>query len=91
LARTGLRIGEAVALRWEDINFNGRFIKVERTYYKGRIGRTKNGKPRTVDMSWQLKDALLNLKQGRVVVDINEQDQWVFTDRKGGLLDVDKM
>ena len=89
MARTGLRIGEAVALRWEDIDFNGRFIKVERTYYKGRIGSTKNGKPRRVDMSQQLKDALLELKKGRVVVDIDEDSQWVFTDTKGDLLDVD--
>jgi len=85
LARTGLRIGEAVALKWEDIDFNGRFINVERTYYKGRIGSTKNGKPRKVDMSWQLKDALLELKKGRVVVDIDEDSQWMFTETKGGL------
>jgi len=89
LARTGVRIGEAIALRWGDIDFNGRFIKVERTYYKGRMGTTKNGRPRTVDMSRQLRAALLSLKQSRVVVGIDEDSQWVFTDTKGGLIDAD--
>jgi len=28
LARTGLRIGEALALKWGDIDFNGRFIQI---------------------------------------------------------------
>jgi len=76
-------------LRWGDIDFNGRFIKVERTYYKGRMGTTKNGRPRTVDMSRQLRAALLSLKQSRVVVGIDEDSQWVFTDTKGGLIDAD--
>jgi len=89
LGRTGVRIGEAVALKLSDIDFNGRFINIERTFYKGRIGSPKNGKSRIIDMSWQLKDALFKLKKSRVVVSMNEDSQWVFTDSKGGLIDAD--
>jgi len=45
LVRTGLRIGEALALRWGDVDFNGRFIEVKRSVVRGRISTPKNGKP----------------------------------------------
>lgn len=87
LARTGVRIGEAVGLRWRDIDFNGRFINIERTFSRGRITSPKNGKSRPVDMSWQLKDALFELKKKRVVVSINEGSDWVFANDKGNPID----
>lgn len=31
LARTGLRLGEAVGLQWGDIDFNERFIEMQQT------------------------------------------------------------
>jgi integrase len=89
LARTGLRIGEALALKWGNIDFDGGFIHVERTYTKGRIGTPKNGKSRIVDMSNQLKDTLLELRKNRVMVPINEDVQWVFTNSQGALVDTD--
>ena len=89
LARTGLRIGEAIALQWNDIDFNGRFIKIERTFSKGRIGSPKNGKSRIVDMSQQLKDALFELKESRKVIPIDDDDSLVFTNGKGKLIDSD--
>jgi len=89
LARTGLRTGEGIALKWDDIDFNGGFIHVERTFSKGRVGTPKNGRSLTVDMSNQLKDTLLRLKQDNVVVSINKGNEWVFTDTKGGLIDTD--
>ena len=51
LAKSGLRIGEALALEWVDIDFDGRFIHVSKTADRGRIGSPKNGKSRRVDMS----------------------------------------
>ena len=89
LPRAGLRVGEALALKWGDIDFNAGFIHVERTYSKGRLGTPKNGKSRTVDMSNQLKDTLLKLKKSRVVIPIDENSEWIFTNNKGGLIDVD--
>lgn len=37
LARTGVRIGEALALQWGDVDFNKRFIWVKKTYYQGKV------------------------------------------------------
>ena len=58
LARTGLRIGEALALKWDDIDFNDRSIEVCRNFYRNRITKPKNGKTRLVDMSLQLRKTL---------------------------------
>jgi len=70
-ARTGMRLGELLALRWGDISFNHKviihgggteerpYIYVERTYRRGIITPPKNGKPRKVDMSSQLREVLL--------------------------------
>jgi integrase len=58
LARTGMRIGEAVALKWNDIDFEGRFIHVKRSLVRGVISLPKSGKTRSVDMSAQLMEAL---------------------------------
>jgi integrase len=35
LATTGLRISEALALRWSDVDFGRRRVKVERRLYRG--------------------------------------------------------
>ena len=61
LLRTGLRIGEALALEWGDIDFHGGFIEVRRAYTKGSYTTPKNGKIRRVDMSPQLAETLRNL------------------------------
>jgi len=89
LARTGLRIGEALALKWDDIDFNARSINIERTFSKGRVGAPKSGRSRSVDMSRQLTDTLWKLKEQRVVIPINKDSGWVFTNDKGGLIDSD--
>lgn len=52
--RTGLRLGELLALEWGDVDFSGRFIHVQRSFRNGRTTRTKNKKSRRVDMSNQL-------------------------------------
>lgn len=44
LLRTGMRIGEALALQWDDIDFNGRFIHVQRGLSRKKIETPKNGK-----------------------------------------------
>jgi len=38
LARTGLRMGEAIALQWQDIDFEGRFINVQRNWVDSPLG-----------------------------------------------------
>jgi len=59
--RTGMRMGELLALRWGDIDWTGRFIEVRRSYKLGRMTPTKTGKMRRVDMSDQLFQTLRSL------------------------------
>jgi integrase len=49
-----MRLGEASAIQWGDIDFEGRFIEVRRNLVSGRIETPKSGKSRRVDMSLQL-------------------------------------
>jgi integrase len=59
--RTGMRLGELLALEWGDIDFRGGFIEVRRAHVKGQITTPKNGKTRRVDMSPQLAETLKDL------------------------------
>lgn len=59
--RTGMRLGELLALQWGDIDWHGKFFNVQRSYKRGRMTGTKTGKTRRVDMSEQLKNALQDL------------------------------
>ena len=45
----------------EKLDWNQKFIRVERSYKRGRFEKTKNGKVRRVDMSDQLISALRQL------------------------------
>lgn len=63
--RTGMRLGELLALEWGDIDFRGGFIEVRRAFTKGGITTPKNGKTRRVDMSRQLSDTLKALQTER--------------------------
>jgi integrase len=64
-ARTGMRLGEALALKWEDINFNGQFIELRRALVEGRLTTPKNGKSRRIDMTPNLVGELQTLKAKR--------------------------
>jgi integrase len=73
LARTGMREGEALGLHWEDIQFGQdandphRFLHIQRTYdpVHHAFNTPKNGKSRRVDMSQELRTALLALRNQR--------------------------
>ena len=59
IARTGMRLGEVLALQWGDIDFNRQLITVQRSYVlEGLIETPKNGKSRCVDASMQLNEIL---------------------------------
>lgn len=60
--RTGMRIGEVLALQWGDIDFHSRFIQVQRCFSMGKITTPKSGKSRRVDMSLQLEATLKGQK-----------------------------
>ncbi len=93
LARTGMRIGEALALQWGDIDFAGRFINVKRNLVRRKIDTPKNGKERPVDMSVQLAEALkaheLESKKKGFALGLGHLPEYVFTNENGGLIDKD--
>jgi len=84
--RTGMRIGELVALEWSDIDWLGKFIIVQRNFWQGTIGTPKSGRIRRVDMSDQLiieladhrrRMAAESLKEGRPL------PEFIFSTVKG--------
>ena len=93
LARTGMRIGEALALQWDDIDFASPFIDVKRGFVRRRISTPKNGKSRPVDMSLQLAQALkvheLESKKKGFALGLGDLPEYVFTYENGGLIDKD--
>ncbi len=93
LARSGLRIGEAVALQWGDIDFHGRFLHVQRNWVDGALTTPKNGKTRRVDMSRQLADTLSKLHVERKKETLKngwgEVPPWLFLNDAGNMLDPD--
>jgi integrase len=56
--RTGLRLGEQMALQWTDIDWNGQFLVVQRNLVRGVLTTPKSHQCRRVDMSAQLTIAL---------------------------------
>jgi Site-specific recombinase XerD len=91
--RTGLRLGELIGLQWGDIDFQGQFIEVRRSFVKGRITTPKNHHLRRVDMSNQLTTALLELRKQRKEETLRngwrEVPAWLFINDDGGPLDPD--
>ena len=72
LITTGVRRGEAVALQWRDVDFEGMSISIQRNCTPDRnapdrlhIGATKTGETRTVPVSRRVLEMLLKLKHKR--------------------------
>jgi integrase len=91
LARTGMRIGEAMGLKWKDIDFNARFITIQRNISRGHVETPKSGKIRRIDMSRQLTKVLQELLQQRMAAaqekGLKEIPEWVFVSEAGTILD----
>jgi len=90
LARTGMRIGEALALQWDDIIFEERYIHIQRGLARGKISYPKSGKDRKVDMSPQLAETLKYLKgtfRLKIVGD-NTEPEYIFKNSSGELVNL---
>ena len=92
LVRTGMRIGEAVALKWEDVDFDQRLITVRRTLSRGQLGTPKNGKKRDVDMSLKLTGVLKELHHKKKLEALKNGSgkiiEWINPNANGNFLDI---
>jgi integrase len=73
LAVTGMRIGEAIELRWGDVDFGARTVRIERRFYRGKVAPPKSrfGR-RTLRLPASLAQALW-VQRGK-----NGDDELVF-------------
>ena len=86
LAGTGMRLGEALALQWADLDLTSRKIRVERAFSDGALNTPKSGHGRTVDISKPLADVLLEWKT-KAGKGKGDRAPWVFASEAGTLLD----
>ncbi len=87
--RTGMRIGEIIALKWKDIDFEKRRIEVKRSCRNRRVTGTKNNKCRHVDMTPHLAEtfkAFRTEQKKRALKKGWSFPDWVFANRKGKML-----
>lgn len=84
-AYAGLRRGELVALRWRDVDFDGRKIVVRRALSgETEVRSTKSRRARQVPLPSQAADALECL---RIRGEFTSPDDYVFASRFGRRLD----
>jgi integrase len=76
LAQTGLRIGEAIELRWRDVDLGRKQFKVRRRFYRGTVASPKTvyGR-RTIRLTDQTARSLWTMQRG--------PDDLVFTSKTG--------
>ncbi len=86
MGEAGLRPGEALALRWEDVDDANRTLLVERAVSLGRIKATKTEKTRTVDLSLRLMAALRHRQdhvEAEALMNGREPSPWIFPSSAG--------
>lgn len=67
---TGLRVGEILGLRWQDVDFSNRSIRVQQAIYRGSLGSPKTkGNRRTLPLPETLAVALERHRQGSTQTD----------------------
>jgi integrase len=89
--RTGLRMGELLALQWKDIDFLGRLILVTRNIAAGKVTTPKSHSGvRQVRMTKQLCDELKGLltmrKEQKLRKGWKEVPEWIFCNERGNFL-----
>lgn len=86
--RTGLRIGELIALQWQDIDFHQKLILVQRNVTRGKTTTPKSRSSRRhVRMTSQLAEVLrqhkVRMKQKTLKSGWESMPEWVFVNGDG--------
>ena len=82
-AQTGMRIGEAIEIRYGDVEFAARWLHVRRRFYRGRVARPKSGKPRRIRLTSGMAEAMLERREAAGAGDTD----LVFTSDRGERID----
>ncbi len=101
--RAGLKLGELLALEWDDIQFGereydkNRYILVCHNIVRGQATSPKSRKARRVDLSRELRRVLMELRDSRILEAVEQGDfdqrgqprisNLVFPSEAGGPLD----
>jgi integrase len=80
LFETGLRISEAIEVRWGDLDLGRGRLTVSRQFCRGKLGKPKGRKTRTLRLSTRMAQEFQQLRQAA------GDDQLVFTAERGGRL-----
>jgi integrase len=83
-AYTGMRLGELLALRWEDVDLERRRVIIHRSVSAGVEGPTKSRQARSLPLADATAAALARLADRG---DYTERDDYVFCSRLGRRLD----
>ena len=59
--RTGLRLGELIALEWRDVDVEKRSIRVRRNRTRGEVSSPKSRQARSVDLSAEATESIRGL------------------------------
>jgi integrase len=75
MATTGVRVGEALGLRWDDLDLDARTLRINRTVYRGQGSQPKTSSGRrTIKLSKLATEALKQHPR---------TSEWVFATNKG--------
>lgn len=82
-ATTGMRRGEVLALRWSELDLEGRTVRIERAWkrYEHRAGSTKSGRPRVAPLPVATVEALIAYRESVIR---HHPDDLVFCYDDGG-------
>lgn len=72
---TGLRLGELLALKWEDIDFEIGELTISRAYARGVLGTPKSNRIRHIPMSDSVRRMLVRLRKPTGLVFPDPEDQ----------------
>ena len=60
---TGLRFGELIAIKWEDVDFQASELTIRQSYAKGVLGSTKSNRIRRIPMTAPVHDVFYRLRK----------------------------
>jgi len=90
---TGLRRGELLGLKWQDVDFDSLRIHVRRAYVQSAVTTPKSGRARHVAMATPLASLLMDVLGARrkeaLAREWPEVPEWIFCSETGGPLDQD--